>query len=171
MGNSGVCFGELTPLSCRADGGQTRVRDEVQEIRGLAGQNVRHWTEVTPHLRGNGFRTAMRTIAFAVVLQPLMARQLSTVCFPAESFLRFPFSLQLLPFSAWFSQNGSDSKQGRGKAGWSQSLSAPFCFLLKLGLVGAEPELAAKRKDFLFLTETAYESQNIYVRRWGLFQN
>lgn len=128
MCNSGVCFGELTPLSCRADGGQKHMRGEVQEIRCLAGQTVRRWTEVTPHFRGNGFRTAVRTIAFAVVLQPLMARQLNTVCFPAESFLLFSFSLQLLPFSAWFSQNGSGGKQGRGKAGSNQSR----CFLLKL---------------------------------------
>lgn len=125
------CFGELTPLSCRADGGQKRMRDEVQE----AGQSVRHGTEVTSHLRGNGFRTAMQTIVFAVVVQPLMARQLNTVCFPAESFLLFPFSLQLLPFSAWFSQNGSGGKQGRGKAGSNQSPSAPFSFLLKLALL------------------------------------
>lgn len=90
-----------------------------------------------------------------------MGRQLNTVCFPAESSLLFPFSLRLLPFSARFSQNGSDSKRGRGKAGSSQSQA--FLFSPETRAVGAEPELTAKRKDFPFLTETVYETQNIQI--------
>lgn len=86
-----------------------------------------------------------------------MAPQPTTVCFPAESFPLFPFSLQLLllcPFlPKWVRQQAGKRRDRLGPVSQHAFLFSPQA------VVGAAPELTAKPKA-LIGTECVQESQN-----------
>lgn len=99
----------------------------------------------------------------------LMAPQRATVCFPAESFLFFPFSLQLLPLCPslpkWVRQQAGTRRDRLGRLTACLSVFSPnwpCCWSCTRADCKTEAPL---------WTEHVHESQNSSVLRWSVFWN
>lgn len=78
-----------------------------------------------------------------------MPPQRTTVCFPAESFLFLPFSLQLLPLCP-FLPKGVRQQAGKRRDRLGPVSQHAFLFSPQAGpVVGAEPQLTATQKALI----------------------